>query len=145
MPSSFLPSFRSCVLEARLGRAFTHISSHPRLTGVVLIVAGITQHSKENTYAMQGMLPLSHFGATTVYSLQTPKDAPRRVPGPCARFSFTRLNMRVCVLFFYSIFFSLPLARNNMHATSSNTHCRLSQYTDDSLDGKRWYVVLSFT
>lgn len=44
LPSSFLPSFFFLAFS-RLGRAFTH---------VVLIVAGITQHSKENTYAIKG-------------------------------------------------------------------------------------------
>lgn len=99
----FLPSFLSCVLEARPG---TCIRTRLLLTGVVLIIADThTQHSKENTYAMRGTLPPSYFGAATCTQLN-PEEC---ISGPqgLARASPSRARRYVSAFFSFLSFFSL--------------------------------------
>lgn len=101
--SFFLPSFLSCVFEARPG---TCIRTRLLLTGVVLIIADThTQHSKENTYAMRGTLPPSYFGAATCTQL----DPEECISGPqgLARASPSRARRYVSAFFFFLSFFSL--------------------------------------
>jgi len=146
--ASFLPSVLSCGPPgSTIARACSRTCLSPDLTGTLLSIAD-TQHSEEDTYAMRRLLSPRHFAAAatvttaaaaataTVAQLQTPEEYVSDPPlgpwasGPRHARAHTRACVRPRAKCVSALICFCVLARNNMHATPSDAHCRyISQRT----------------